>query len=140
MCQRLYKVKNMAALKDKLKYKLKAISIHLLLSLLIFVVILYFILFDWYPEPFFTAQGGWQGIQLMAFVDLVLGPVLTFIVYDQLKQRKLIILDLSVIDRKSTRLNSSHQIISYAVFCLKKKKKTKKKKKKNLNEKILKIE
>src|SRR5947208_4135840 len=27
-------------------------------------------------------------------------------------------------DRKSTRLNSSHQIISYAVFCLKKKMKT----------------
>src|SRR5947208_15747252 len=27
----------------------------------------------------------------------------------------------SVEDRKSTRLNSSHQIISYAVFCLKKK-------------------
>src|SRR5258708_26030038 len=27
-------------------------------------------------------------------------------------------------DRKSTRLNSSHQIISYAVFCLKKKKHT----------------
>src|SRR5207244_4525833 len=26
-------------------------------------------------------------------------------------------------DRKSTRLNSSHQIISYAVFCLKKKRK-----------------
>src|SRR5438552_18033379 len=32
-------------------------------------------------------------------------------------------------DRKSTRLNSSHQIISYAVFCLKKKKKKKNKKK-----------
>src|SRR5438552_3248734 len=28
---------------------------------------------------------------------------------------------LLVADRKSTRLNSSHQIISYAVFCLKKK-------------------
>src|SRR5258708_26995960 len=28
----------------------------------------------------------------------------------------------SIGDRKSTRLNSSHQIISYAVFCLKKKK------------------
>src|SRR5438552_7969621 len=35
-------------------------------------------------------------------------------------------------DRKSTRLNSSHQIISYAVFCLKKKKK---KKKRNINRK-----
>src|SRR5687768_17818756 len=32
-------------------------------------------------------------------------------------------------DRKSTRLNSSHGYISYAVFCLKKKKKKKKKKK-----------
>src|SRR5207244_12332746 len=30
---------------------------------------------------------------------------------------------LDPLDRKSTRLNSSHQIISYAVFCLKKKKK-----------------
>src|SRR5258708_19410484 len=30
-------------------------------------------------------------------------------------------------DRKSTRLNSSHQIISYAVFCLKKKKKRRQK-------------
>src|SRR5216683_6339164 len=46
-------------------------------------------------------------------------------------------------DRKSTRLNSSHDQISYAVFCLKKKKKTKKiiynkkkkKKKKKFNKK-----
>src|SRR5437763_5652380 len=33
-------------------------------------------------------------------------------------------------DRKSTRLNSSHRCISYAVFCLKKKKKKRIKKKK----------
>src|SRR6266540_5686942 len=43
---------------------------------------------------------------------------------------------LHTLDRKSTRLNSSHITISYAVFCLKKKKKKKtqkntKKKKKN---------
>src|SRR5688572_31255954 len=31
---------------------------------------------------------------------------------------------LGVVDRKSTRLNSSHSQISYAVFCLKKKKNT----------------
>src|SRR5436189_4779516 len=36
-------------------------------------------------------------------------------------------------DRKSTRLNSSHRCISYAVFCLKKKKK-KKKHKEHINE------
>src|SRR2546427_12671605 len=34
-------------------------------------------------------------------------------------------LELLRLDRKSTRLNSSHSQISYAVFCLKKKKKTK---------------
>src|SRR2546427_7908876 len=37
---------------------------------------------------------------------------------------------LIALDRKSTRLNSSHSQISYAVFCLKKKKK----KKRNINE------
>src|SRR5688572_31291048 len=38
-------------------------------------------------------------------------------------------------DRKSTRLNSSHSQISYAVFCLKKKKKKKKQNKKKTNSK-----
>src|SRR5206468_11316007 len=38
-------------------------------------------------------------------------------------------------DRKSTRLNSSHDQISYAVFCLKKKKKKKKKNKKKTKKK-----
>src|SRR5438132_8605996 len=33
------------------------------------------------------------------------------------------VVGLSLQDRKSTRLNSSHTVISYAVFCLKKKKK-----------------
>src|SRR5947209_14586386 len=37
-------------------------------------------------------------------------------------------------DRKSTRLNSSHANISYAVFCLKKKKKKNKEKKKKKNQ------
>src|SRR5690625_8022362 len=32
--------------------------------------------------------------------------------------------DLEIVDRKSTRLNSSHVASSYAVFCLKKKKET----------------
>src|SRR5438552_14616674 len=40
-------------------------------------------------------------------------------------------IDFAKRDRKSTRLNSSHQIISYAVFCLKKKKKKKKQETKN---------
>jgi len=87
----------MSSLKDRLKYKLKATLFHLVVSLPIFIIILYFILFEWFPEPFFTAQGGWQGIRLIALVDLVLGPSLTFIVFDHLKNRKAIIFDLSLI-------------------------------------------
>src|SRR5687768_17691497 len=37
-----------------------------------------------------------------------------------------LIVEVKLEDRKSTRLNSSHGYISYAVFCLKKKKKKKK--------------
>src|SRR5438552_11058572 len=39
-------------------------------------------------------------------------------------------------DRKSTRLNSSHQIISYAVFCLKKKKKAPKRRMKVCDDRV----
>src|SRR5688500_19711559 len=42
-------------------------------------------------------------------------------VADDLGKRTIL---LTVVDRKSTRLNSSHLVISYAVFCLKKKKNT----------------
>src|SRR3712207_7562078 len=41
---------------------------------------------------------------------------------DRFKRQQPVILNLQ--DRKSTRLNSSHANISYAVFCLKKKKST----------------
>src|SRR4051812_33587234 len=43
---------------------------------------------------------------------------------DHIKYRR-IVNPWFLIDRKSTRLNSSHMSISYAVFCLKKKKKKK---------------
>src|SRR5258708_28177501 len=45
--------------------------------------------------------------------------------YGLLKVEKVNDVEADASDRKSTRLNSSHQIISYAVFCLKKKKKMK---------------
>src|SRR5438094_7125771 len=37
------------------------------------------------------------------------------------RNQELVRLDYNISDRKSTRLNSSHRTISYAVFCLKKK-------------------
>src|SRR2546430_3379088 len=40
---------------------------------------------------------------------------------DLLPDREHLLVELARLDRKSTRLNSSHSQISYAVFCLKKK-------------------
>src|SRR5258708_21290326 len=51
-------------------------------------------------------------------------PNSRLIVYATLQQGRESLMTTTLdgkIDRKSTRLNSSHQIISYAVFCLKKK-------------------
>lgn len=61
--------------------KLKAFGVHLSISLLIFAVLLYLIVFHWYPQPFFAADGGWQGIRIVFGVDMVLGPLMTFIVF-----------------------------------------------------------
>jgi len=82
---------------DLIKAKLKASGIHLLISTVIFFGILYLILVEWYPGIFFTAEGGWDGIKLMAAVDLVLGPSLTFIIYNHTKAKKEILLDLSLV-------------------------------------------
>lgn len=59
----------------------KAFSVHLGISLAIFVGLLLLIVFIWYPQPYFAADGGWQGIRIIAGVDLVIGPLLTLIVF-----------------------------------------------------------
>jgi hypothetical protein len=61
--------------------RIRAFLIHLAISSAIFIVLLYLIVFVWYPQPFFAADGGWQGIRIIVAVDMVLGPILTLIVF-----------------------------------------------------------
>ncbi|WP_058356303.1 hypothetical protein [Vitreoscilla massiliensis] len=79
------------------KKKLKAFSLHLLTSLIIFGLIFIWIQQYLYPSIYFTMAGGIQGVLLVFFVDVFLGPLLTFMVYNPLKQKKEIITDFSVI-------------------------------------------
>ena len=83
--------------KPLLVSKLKATGIHLLMSLAIFAYLAYQIVYIWYPEPYFSVDGGLQGIRLVAAVDLVLGPVITFLIFDLSKRRREIIFDLAII-------------------------------------------
>src|SRR5437868_13188009 len=61
-----------------------------------------------------TAQIAFGGNDVLDLVDAMVADMQA----DGEKTRRV------VLDRKSTRLNSSHVSISYAVFCLKKKRKT----------------
>ena len=70
-----------------IKAKLKASGIHITLSLGIFAVLMYLILFRWYPGVWFALDGGWAGVRIMVFVDLVLGPFLTLMIFNPAKSR-----------------------------------------------------
>src|SRR5574344_1238187 len=61
-------------------------------------------------------RGGYGSIDMAAMMAMLVLAILPIIIF-YLSCQKYII--KGVVDRKSTRLNSSHQIISYAVFCLK---------------------
>lgn len=65
--------------------RLGAFAIHLAASLAIFAVLAALVVYVWYPEFFFTTDGGWQGIRIIILVDVVAGPLLTLVVYDRRK-------------------------------------------------------
>lgn len=77
--------------------KKKALLVHLALSSVLFAVILYLITQVWYPGPMFWADGGVQATQLVFGVDLVLGPLMTLIIYSPLKSLRERIFDMLVI-------------------------------------------
>ena len=77
--------------------KLKATAVHLSMSIVVFVFLVYQIYYNWYPEPYFSIDGGWQGMRLIAAVDLVLGPFITFLIFDLRKSRRAILFDLVTI-------------------------------------------
>ncbi|MFO1350484.1 MAG: TfpX/TfpZ family type IV pilin accessory protein [Gammaproteobacteria bacterium] len=61
--------------------KLRASAIHLALSLVIFCAFLGVMFLRWYPSPYFAADGGWTVLRILIGVDLVLGPLLTLVVF-----------------------------------------------------------
>lgn len=78
-----------------MKYRLLAFLIHLSLSALVLSVTFALVALVWYPAPLFWADGGREVIMLIAFVDVILGPSLTFVVYR--KGKKSLKFDLSTI-------------------------------------------
>ena len=73
----------------------QAFLTHLGVSSIIFVVLSWLIVFHWYPDFYFMLDGGQRAIATIFFVDVVLGPGLTLLVFKPGK--KSLKLDMSVI-------------------------------------------
>ncbi|MEM7220115.1 MAG: hypothetical protein AAF515_17255 [Pseudomonadota bacterium] len=59
----------------------QAFGIHFGISFAIFLALAWVIVRVWYPDFFFEIDGGWEGLRIIIGVDLVLGPLLTLVVY-----------------------------------------------------------
>ena len=77
------------------KYKLKAFSVHFSISLLIALMSMVIVFFVWYPPPLYQAAGVTKIFLIMLGIDIVLGPLLTFIVAKP--HKKSLKFDLAVI-------------------------------------------
>ncbi len=75
--------------------KVRAFLVHLTISATVVGAFLALTFFFWYPEPYFEVDGAQSVIGLLAGVDVVLGPLLTLIVFKSGKPH--LKLDLSII-------------------------------------------
>ncbi len=75
--------------------KIKAMSVHFGFSLLLAILALYLVFKVWYPSPIDYAMGVGYIFVMMLAIDLVIGPILTFIIFN--RQKKELKVDLSII-------------------------------------------
>lgn len=75
--------------------KFKAFAVHLGISLVIALLAVVLVFFVWYPAPLHKALGVTEIFLLLLLIDVVLGPLLTLIVYK--KGKRTLVMDLAVI-------------------------------------------
>ncbi len=75
--------------------KIKAFLIHLTISASIVGIVIALIFFYWYPSPYFEANGAWTVLRILVMVDLILGPLLTLVLFK--RGKKGLVMDMSII-------------------------------------------
>jgi hypothetical protein len=78
-------------------FRLRASGIHLLVSAIIACIVAGTILFLWYPGQYVDICKGIQLIWLVISVDIVLGPLLTFVAFNKKKKKSELLRDIAVI-------------------------------------------
>lgn len=73
-----------------MKKRLQVFSGHLLISILVLSVITFATLTWWIPKSYMSAEGGWSVLIIFAIVVIIVGPLLTLILYKPGKKGLLI--------------------------------------------------
>jgi hypothetical protein len=84
-------------LSDTFRFRLLAAASHLAISALIAAAVAVVTLGIWYPGAIGEMAGGRRLFFLILGVDVVMGPLLTLVVFDKRKQRRELVRDLAVI-------------------------------------------
>jgi hypothetical protein len=80
-----------------MRFRLAALGLHLLASCLVLTVILGGLYLGWYRWPGWYLADAVQVTMVLAGVDLVVGPLLTFIIASSVKPRRVLLRDIALI-------------------------------------------
>lgn len=87
----------LSAMTKNLRGRLAASAVHLSASLLVAAMAAWLVFGIWYVHPYNEISGGRELFTLVVTVDVILGPLLTFTVYNVAKRRHALLLDIAVI-------------------------------------------
>lgn len=75
----------------------RAATVHLTASALIALMVAWIVLQVWFPNPYRDLAGGTALLWILVGVDVVCGPILTFILFNPKKPKRELYMDLSIV-------------------------------------------
>ncbi len=85
------------SISQRLAVASKPAALHLAISALVAAMAAFLVFGVWYPHPFGTVSGGTELFTLLIVVDVVIGPLLTLVLYNPLKPRRELQRDLLLV-------------------------------------------
>ena len=77
--------------------RFRAFAIHFLLTAALGAVAAALIFLVWFPDPFHTMVGGTRLFELVVVCDLVLGPLISLVIFDRSKSRRELVTDYTIV-------------------------------------------
>jgi hypothetical protein len=81
----------------RFKSAAKATGIHFCIGLVVVSLFAWLVFSIWYPYPYRTLAGGVELFSIIIAIDLVCGPLLTFVLFSPTKPKRELLIDLSLV-------------------------------------------